>query len=657
MFCKKCGCELAEGTKFCRKCGAPVTETKSAYTATEAYDKLSAGAQNAGKAIGNATTRVADGAKEKISAMPKKKLFLYGGIALAVIALIVVAVIISNNAKHTLNLEKYVQIEYEGYESVGTAKVQLDRDKIQRDFKDIFKTSGKASSKSSYKFNKKDFYPDDYDDLDDLYDMAKEYAEGYDYDDYDDDDDEVYEFINDCIQYTVSKDSGLSNGDEIIVKFKYNEVKAEEKYGIKLKGEEYKAIVSGLEEVRILAPLDDVAVEFTGISPNGRAEVPNYYVEAEGHEFYVECRPRDGLKNGDKVTVSISGGVDNVQLAENYGFIVAETEKVLTVSGLGEYVQTIDSIPDAMLDDMKSQGTDYLVAYAAKRWDSKVTLNGLNYKGCYLLTRKQDSWGNNNILYLLFSANVSYDNVSDNVDAHYSYDYYTYVAYRDVVVNPDGSYQVDYNNCDTAGSNCRHEFVYTDGRYDRTDSYYFNGYESMDTMYTDCITKNIDVYAHEEKLEDGSLTADVTAENDGDDDSEEEKVFEPWDIDIDAEYKAIKDECKARDDNLGNYKFYDFGDFSCYAMDGTPVVINVKAGYDGWEYGRVYYGAAPYYAKLTKTGESLELTFCEGRLMRYVDENGRAHDYNCEGWAEYDDIGEKTAADEEKIRDIIESQI
>ncbi len=138
---------------------------------------------------------------------------------------------------------------------------------------------------------------------------------------------------------------------------------------------------------------------------------------------------------------------------------------------------------------------------------------------------------------------------------------------------------------------------------------------------------------------------------------EEAVVFEPWDIDIGSEINYIESWCKETDQNLDNYTYYDFGDFSCYAIHGTPVKVIVKKGYNGWDYNREYYGTSIFYVHTYNVGEDHKFYFSDLRLMRYLDENGIVHDYGEENWADIVSLSERAEKEQKELYDYITKNI
>ena len=126
-------------------------------------------------------------------------------------------------------------------------------------------------------------------------------------------------------------------------------------------------------------------------------------------------------------------------------------------------------------------------------------------------------------------------------------------------------------------------------------------------------------------------------------------TWEPLDFDPDAEQSSIDDWVRDERKNRGNYKKYDYGDVYFYVQSGTPVIIGAKEGNAGWKYDREYVGVSDYYAELNDGYQAVQSFYYEGRrLFRVIDEDG-VHDYGCEGWEEYNELGERLKEDRKNL--------
>ena len=152
--------------------------------------------------------------------------------------------------KTTVNLNEYVTINVEGYDSMGTASYEFDYDAFENDY------SGKI------KFNSKN--GNDYSKLGLLMGATTEEM-----------------LLDVCVSQKLDKTSGLSNGDKVILKWDCEDVMAEEYFNATLKYSDIEYTVSDLEEVESFNPFDYVTVSFSGISPKGTVTINPDYNQSE----------------------------------------------------------------------------------------------------------------------------------------------------------------------------------------------------------------------------------------------------------------------------------------------------------------------------------------------------------------------------------------
>ena len=113
-FCGKCGAENDNNAKFCQKCGAPLS-TQEAPKA--AVNNTVANNNNAGATAAP---------KSAVKVSPK----LIGAICAGAVVFIAIIFAILNS-KPTINLNKYIKYEADGYNGYGKAHVSVDWDAIE----------------------------------------------------------------------------------------------------------------------------------------------------------------------------------------------------------------------------------------------------------------------------------------------------------------------------------------------------------------------------------------------------------------------------------------------------------------------------------------------------------------------------------------------
>lgn len=232
-----------------------------------------------------------------------------------------------------INIEKYIKMEYEGYNGFGNAKSSLDYDSFYKDYnsKIEFKKSGKG-----------------YDDLlgfgtiDESTDLCKY-------------------IIDNLISINMGKSDKLSNGDVVNLSILYNEEALEKMFNIKLiVKDNYAYDVKGLMDVDVVDPFEDVELKCEGYEGIGTATLVNDSENELLKGFTYKMNKNDNLKNGMIVDVTIMDG-DN-ELGENdyldeYGIVFSKTKKGLVVEGLSDVneVELFDEI-DVMFEGANRHG-------------------------------------------------------------------------------------------------------------------------------------------------------------------------------------------------------------------------------------------------------------------------------------------------------------
>ena len=132
---------------------------------------------------------------------------------------------------------------------------------------------------------------------------------------------------------------------------------------------------------------------------------------------------------------------------------------------------------------LTDQGSSVISAANASDFSDSEKTNSITYAGNYLLSPKEgmDPWPHN-ILYLIYKVNVT--------NGKGTYDYYTYIEYDDVKLDDSKALVVDISNY----SQCYHTIYLPQDEY----SYYYDGYASLDDMYKELCSTQVDEYAIED---------------------------------------------------------------------------------------------------------------------------------------------------------------
>ena len=200
-----------------------------------------------------------------------------------------------------VDLNQYVSLECEGYDSAGTATYTIDWEGLVDDNRKAFDLDEDASKKSVKRVVRK---------------------------------------LEDEISGELDETENLSNGDTVTFQWdKIDTDKLEERYPVKLSYSDVKLEVKGLDEPEDFNPFDYLTVSYEGEAPHGYV-----YLETDSDiPYYVsfEADQSDNLSNGDKIKVTVASYMDE-DLEEEClasGLKLTETEKTYTVEGLESYVQ------------------------------------------------------------------------------------------------------------------------------------------------------------------------------------------------------------------------------------------------------------------------------------------------------------------------------
>ncbi|WP_031547610.1 zinc ribbon domain-containing protein [Oribacterium sp. FC2011] len=462
MFCRKCGAENADGNKFCNKCGQPLSGE------TNGVPKMAPGSQinvNSEKVKEEATKVV-----NKVKSLPKKTLGMICGGA---VLLIVVLAIMINNA-NTINLDKYLTLKSDGFDGYGKVKVSIDWDAIDEKYGSKLKFTGAAKKELD------DKYLDRYDAID---------------------------LVRSAVSVSIDDNYSLSNGDE--VSYKWNiEDELSEYVNCKLKYKDGKYKVSELKEIGSFDAFKDLTVEFSGTAPNGYANLN--YVGSELSYYDFDCDKTSGLSNGDTITVTIDSSKIEY-CAKNYGKVPESTEKTYTVANLESYLSKLNELNKDSLAKMQAQAEDVFNADVANNWGDDEVLESLTYIGDYLLTSKNGN--GNNKLYLVYKAQVHDTYSNDEATYDKINDVYWYICFRDIKIGADGKAIVDLTYYDTPYDRVTIDTGLSAGWWSNKGWYYY-GYSTLDELYKNAVSKNVDSYNHEDSV-DESLAPKTVDTGDG----------------------------------------------------------------------------------------------------------------------------------------------
>ena len=456
-YCSNCGIQMPLDSRFCPECRARQDDVAE-------VPKIQPRNQNNVRLQNVMVTNLSSEEQTKI-----KKRNKIIGISFAVaIGLCMIIGVLSLLIKPSINLNRYLTITFEGYDTVGKAVITFDNEQFEKDYeKKMSASSGKKASER---------------------------------------------FLYNCVNGSIDKNSGLSNGDVVTFSWECDDEYALETYGYKLKYEDVECKVESLEEAETFDPFEGIDVVFSGISPSGSANIEGEPTARAAQDLRYELDSYNGLSNGNKVTATVSMYYDDPveYCIENYGMIPSPLTKEYKVEGLDSYIQTISDISTDCLNDMQKQGEDVYNAHVAQNWGEDETLKNFTYIGNYLLTNKNqdDDWGSHNVLYLVYKAQVK-DKYSNNGEKYNETNHiYWYICYYDLLVDPDGVTTVDITNYRTPGDGFTIDSGISSGWWS-TKTWYYYGYQTLDELYKTVVILNSESYKHEDNIDESRIIAEI----------------------------------------------------------------------------------------------------------------------------------------------------
>lgn len=442
MFCTKCGNMIPDGSVFCDECGA-----KMEMTPPQPASQIPPQASPVQPAVKKPSNKV---------------------IALcAVAAVIVVAVImLMKNVKPTIELNDYLQVTFDGYNTRGVAEVSFDMDSFKAAYE----------SKIEYEGIRND-------------NVLSFLKNGGSYSEY---------LYDECISGSLNQDDMLSTGDTVTYTWDCNDALAELNYNVKLSYEDIEITVEDLKPVTEVDPFEDIEIQYYGIAPYASVEsIKNNSSKEYLKDLYYYCDSTGYLDNGDEITVKVDGYSEETFL-NNYGVVFTKLESTCDVEGLGSYVSSLDDLSSDVMEVMQQQAIDVMHAFSANQWAQENVLGDMEYLGSYLLLPKVKSeYGEQNQLILVYQITVKEVLPEYGIDQEFNY-YYTTTFY-DLIALPDGEVSVDLTSYSTTSDQFTRKLIYGEDYFDYK-NYYYKGYETLETLVNKEVTAKIDRFSYESNV-------------------------------------------------------------------------------------------------------------------------------------------------------------
>lgn len=382
----------------------------------------------------------------------------------------------------SIDLNDYVEIESDGWDSLGTAKATFDKDLFEQKYGKKIKASAK--------------------DIDDLCilpeGMVDECAKNNNY---------VDAFLAICVKGELDTEDELSNGDVITYSWTIDETVAEEVFHCKLKYEDIEYEVEDLKVPEEFDPFEGVEVTFSGIEPEGEMTITAPDTDMYRDIQYVSQTSR--FRNGKEAVVEAQIR-DLDYFVNQYGKIPSETYHSYTISGLAQYISSFDELEQEEVEKLVQSGEGVVRDLIAEDLSGKqsISIENMEYCGCYFLDALDEDGGIQNKIYLIYKTDVTLNFLAsvnnhrgDFVDIPTTY--YEFVAYNDLLRDENGNLLFDSSSYEVPENKLIIETTYVRFSFGKEPTYWElhpTGYESIEDIYSDAVSVNLDRFTAEEKF-------------------------------------------------------------------------------------------------------------------------------------------------------------
>lgn len=290
--------------------------------------------------------------------------------------------------------------------------------------------------------------------------------------------------VGSAVEYEITPQNNLSNGDEVTVSVRIDNESIED-YKIEFTGSEKKFIVEGLKEVEEIDLFEGVDVEFQGFAPYVKATINSQNANKNVYTTY-SIDKSEGLTVGD--TVIVTAEYDEDSLIQQ-GYKAVDNTKEFVVPECDRYAMTLADIPTETADKINKQFEDAFRAYVAKDWTDPGCLQEIEYIGSYMLAPKAE--GYNNIYYGVYKITAT------PPDGEFSF--YSYIQYKNIVILKDGTCSLDLTDYKMPDGSALTKKIYS-GEIFLSGDYFYKGYQDLDSLFNNCVTKNLENYEYESSV-------------------------------------------------------------------------------------------------------------------------------------------------------------
>lgn len=487
MRCRVCGSNNEDGSKFCWNCGNKLTEQSETGSSSVnqpgiqqnsgdvqhnqvgtppkqvrmpqrqvppggfdwengkkmAEERLQKGKNIADGCVGQ-LKRVAENQTitDKLKKISKKTWGIIG----ACVALVLVLLIVIALHKPTVNLNDYLKVTYGGYDGGGVAYTEIDWNSMKEDFEN--KISYKRGMAQTGGMTPIDI---------------------------------IMEYTNANIE---GKNEKLSNGDKVSYTWKVDKDAIAKLIKCKIKYSDGSKKVSGLKEMELFDPFKNLKVTFSGVEPNGEADIE--YNGDMLSEYDFTCDKTSGLKNGDKIKISLTE--DAGYYVDQYNKAPSVLEKEYKVKNLGKYLSKIKEVDTDGMNSARAKAQKS-ISDMVDYWSEDVTLDKVSYAGDYLQVAKDSDDYTKNYYGVIYQINAHIQ--PDGGQRKDVVSYYS-MKFENVIVGGDGKCEIDLDKYDVPYDDFSVEVTSGDLS---SGSYSFDGYQTLEELkknYVDEVADEFD---------------------------------------------------------------------------------------------------------------------------------------------------------------------
>ena len=487
MRCRVCGSNNEDGSKFCWNCGNKLTEQSETRSSSVnqpgiqqnsgdvqhnqvgtppkqvrmpqrqvppggfdwengkkmAEERLQKGKNIADGCVGQ-LKRVAENQTitDKLKKISKKTWGIIG----ACVALVLVLLIVIALHKPTVNLNDYLKVTYGGYDGGGVAYTEIDWNSMKEDFEN--KISYKRGMAQTGGMTPIDI---------------------------------IMEYTNANIE---GKNEKLSNGDKVSYTWKVDKDAIAKLIKCKIKYSDGSKKVSGLKEMELFDPFKNLKVTFSGVEPNGEADIE--YNGDMLSEYDFTCDKTSGLKNGDKIKISLTE--DAGYYVDQYNKAPSVLEKEYKVKNLGKYLSKIKEVDTDGMNSARAKAQKS-ISDMVDYWSEDVTLDKVSYAGDYLQVAKDSDDYTKNYYGVIYQINAHIQ--PDGGQRKDIVSYYS-MKFENVIVGGDGKCEIDLDEYDVPYDDFSVEVTSGDLS---SGSYSFDGYQTLEELkknYVDEVADEFD---------------------------------------------------------------------------------------------------------------------------------------------------------------------